>query len=378
MNSSQRVLDFLFCRWAIDESPTVQHQLRRITLSSVIAIAGLLILATLNSLSQVTYSAIIDIVFIAIIIAINIGIRFKLSYKTSLALLTALYFVFCIAIALLEIQEYSGIIWILLLPIIAISAIGRRVGLICSISGGLLMAFILFDNGLLNILPTDYDFGFNIRFLLAYTIITLLVHCSEALRIRLETDLRQKNHELEYLARTDSLTGLSNRMDILDKIQYEAIRCERTHRSFCLILGDIDRFKAINDQYGHSSGDAVLKSVAATMMDTIRAQDAVAYWATDDPMIYGYSSRYGGEEFLIMLPETELKGAENAAEKLRCKISGLQVYLPDRATPIQITMSFGVALCQRQNDIESAIDQADQMLYRAKNEGRNQVQCSVQ
>ncbi|MEM9165158.1 MAG: GGDEF domain-containing protein, partial [Cyanobacteria bacterium P01_F01_bin.4] len=173
--------------------------------------------------------------------------------------------------------------------------------------------------------------------------------------------------------RTDGLTGLSNRRDMLDKIYYEALRCERNQKSFCLVLADIDHFKGINDRHGHNVGDTVLIQVAKTLKRTIRSQDTTGIWQEKEQYIHGYPSRYGGEEFLILLPETDLRGGEIVAEKLRGNINSLRINLPDSSEPIRITMSFGVSIYRSEDEIKTCIKQADDMLYLAKKSGRNQV-----
>jgi diguanylate cyclase (GGDEF)-like protein len=102
-------------------------------------------------------------------------------------------------------------------------------------------------------------------------------------------------------SRTDPLTKLSNRRDMLEKIEFERIRFERSKRPFVFILCDIDKFKNFNDEYGHKTGDFVLVSIAKLMLETMRKQDQVCRW--------------GGEEFLLLLPETEFEGGGILAEK---------------------------------------------------------------
>ena len=169
--------------------------------------------------------------------------------------------------------------------------------------------------------------------------------------------LENTHEQLIESARTDPLTELSNRRDIIEKIEYEQIRFERSKNSFVIIIGDLDFFKSINDKYGHDCGDYVLKEVAQIMRSTIRKQDIV--------------SRWGGEEFLLLLPETPLEGGKVAAEKIRKKIenSGLK-YNNDF---LSVTITFGVSVYDNVMEIDDCIKKADQALYRGKHKGRNCV-----
>lgn len=159
----------------------------------------------------------------------------------------------------------------------------------------------------------------------------------------------------------DSLTGCVNRAHAIEVVASELMRARRSRLPVSLIMFDLDRFKSINDRYGHLCGDAVLAEVGAKMRASLRASDL--------------KCRYGGEEFMILLPETPLDGAHRAAETLRRELSELEVHWNDRI--IRVTSSFGVA-CARPNQIDPTplIARADEALYRAKREGRNRVRVA--
>lgn len=165
--------------------------------------------------------------------------------------------------------------------------------------------------------------------------------------------------KLDSLSRIDPLTKLSNRRDILEKMEYEQAKYERFGKGFSIIFGDIDYFKKINDQFGHDAGDCVLKEVADILKNSIRKVDFVARW--------------GGEEFLAVLTETNFSGAARVAEKIRIAIENHK-YDSDK-NPGHVTMSFGVA-CHvgKEGKIDELIKTADKLLYKAKENGRNQVQ----
>ena len=143
----------------------------------------------------------------------------------------------------------------------------------------------------------------------------------------------------------------------MQKIENEALRFKRTQKPFSILFGDIDLFKKINDTYGHLAGDAILVSISHILNTEKREIDQVARW--------------GGEEFLILLPETNLKGAVQLGNKIRKSISAKPII--HEGQEINVTMSFGVSEYNSETHIEKIIDLADQRLYLAKNSGRNKV-----
>ena len=156
---------------------------------------------------------------------------------------------------------------------------------------------------------------------------------------------------------TDSLTGLINRRTFLKRVENEAMRFKRNQKPFALLFGNIDFFKKVNDTYGHSAGDDVLVNISRLLSTEKREIDQVARW--------------GGEEFLILLPETNLKGAVLRGNKIRKLISAKPII--HEGQEIHVTMSFGVSEYNGSTHIEKTIDLADQRLYLAKNSGRNKV-----
>ena len=174
---------------------------------------------------------------------------------------------------------------------------------------------------------------------------------------RQSDELKAKAEELELASRTDALTGLYNRRHVLEKIEEERIRFQRNTRPFSIVICDIDFFKKVNDVYGHDCGDAVLKSLASLMNKHIRKQDCLARW--------------GGEEFLLLLPETNAAGASVLAEKLRKRVEEYEFAYAGLKLPI--TMTFGVAEYISEYGIDACIVGADSALYKGKNSGRNCV-----
>ncbi len=165
---------------------------------------------------------------------------------------------------------------------------------------------------------------------------------------------------LEEAARTDALTGLLNRRAMLERMNAEIDRFHRNQVSFTLILGDIDFFKSVNDTYGHPEGDRIIKLIANALRSGVRSVDMVARW--------------GGEEFLLMLPDTGLAGGSEVAEKLRKSIYG-NIW-PTGHEEKLVSMSLGVSVFDGSGHLEDCIKQADEALYEAKESGRNRVVCA--
>ena len=161
------------------------------------------------------------------------------------------------------------------------------------------------------------------------------------------------------LATVDQLTGIPNRQAVLGRVEEEILRAARYHRPLSVILVDLDQFKRLNDTHGHAAGDLILRHVAQLLSASVRAVD--------------FAGRYGGEEFLVVLPETDADAAASLAEKLRRIVGGSDVRLPD-GEHVTVTMSAGVA--GGQGDVlgsDALVRDADAALYSAKALGRNQV-----
>ena len=165
--------------------------------------------------------------------------------------------------------------------------------------------------------------------------------------------------QVKELALRDQLTGLFNRRALHDIFELEMSRVNRNKKTFSIILLDIDHFKVLNDTYGHDYGDIVLQKVASALQDSIRSMDKVARW--------------GGEEFLVFLPETNKEQASHLAEKLRLAVSNIELTYQDKL--LQVTVSLGVCEYNQQGEYKDMVKQADLGLYKAKETGRNKVVC---
>jgi len=167
------------------------------------------------------------------------------------------------------------------------------------------------------------------------------------------------NTSLRIQSTTDPLTGLFNRREFLTRIRTEWGRFRRYSRPLSLIMLDIDRFKRINDTFGHECGDLVLAELGQLVRHHKRAQDICC--------------RYGGEEFVVVLPETSLDAAFHAAEDLRKRIAG-HAFRYDRQTlPVRVSLGVAGAAEHKPRDVEGFINMADKAMYRAKREGRDRT-----
>jgi diguanylate cyclase (GGDEF)-like protein len=172
-----------------------------------------------------------------------------------------------------------------------------------------------------------------------------------------------KSEELKKLTITDSLTGLLNRRYLLERLKDELARSERHVHPMSLIMLDLDGFKNCNDTLGHLFGDKILKDIAETLLKTIRSMDVIA--------------RYGGDEFMVILPETREAGAVDIAERLRTSLYKAVTINPEAAVPgpCALTASIGIACYPEHGDtVELLLDNVDKALYRAKSKGKNRVE----
>ncbi len=174
------------------------------------------------------------------------------------------------------------------------------------------------------------------------------------------SQLHDEISELKNLVSTDTLTGLFNYRHFIRSLDQELERSQRTGQPTALIMLDLDHFKAVNDNYGHDTGNKVLINTAAMMRASIRRLDIPC--------------RYGGEEFAIILPATGLLTGSQVAERIRASIADNEIML-DNNQPLHVTASLGVAIFQQpfQEQSEELIRRADEQLYKAKQSGRNRV-----
>lgn len=176
-------------------------------------------------------------------------------------------------------------------------------------------------------------------------------------RLRLERELLERNAELQWLSTTDGLTGLPNRRHLEQRLTEWVSLAVRHHTDLSVLVIDVDHFKLVNDRLGHRGGDLVLRAVAERIRSALRLEDVAGRW--------------GGEEFLAVLPNTDLDGAAAVGERIRVAVCAVPVLLDDHE-PVPVTVSIGVA-ADPADGLTSLVHQADQAMYEAKQAGRNRV-----
>ena len=169
--------------------------------------------------------------------------------------------------------------------------------------------------------------------------------------------LKKRNRKLHRLAMTDELTGIANRRRIMMLAEQERVKATETSSPICLLIIDLDHFKKINDNHGHDAGDIVLQQVCLTISSVLRQQD--------------HFGRTGGEEFLIILPNTDINQAQPIAERVRRSVAAINLSLIQ--LNLQVSCSIGLTQAKPKELLNASISRADKALYQAKANGRNQV-----
>ena len=170
-------------------------------------------------------------------------------------------------------------------------------------------------------------------------------------------DLAEALARIQALAMRDELTGLINRRHMLELLEQERQRCVRSGRTFCVAMIDIDRFKEVNDRYGHAAGDEVLQRLAREALSAVRVADVLARW--------------GGDEFVLLLSDARLQLARGGVERVRQRIEAVPLRVGEQA--LQVTISAGLAEHIAGESVATALARADAALYEAKAQGRNRT-----
>lgn len=185
------------------------------------------------------------------------------------------------------------------------------------------------------------------------------IHVGERI-VAIHDELKHARERLQFEATHDALTGLWNRRAILKFMESELARCARNSSSCAVLMIDIDHFKNINDEYGHAAGDRVLAEVAMRSGEVVRP--------------YDFLGRYGGEEFLALLPGADISGAQEVAERMRLTAKSIRF---DEHPPLEVSMSIGCAAYVRGHSSNELIQAADSALYSAKRNGRDRVEVAA-
>lgn len=253
-------------------------------------------------------------------------------------------------------EDGSYLIWYLIFPPLVVWCMGRTLGSL--IFGLYFLCLVLFTcTPLDSLLSFNFPVELRARFLVANALGFTVFWLLEYVRCQAHSSLHDNLNRLEHYAYTDQLTGLGNRRDFQNHLNWLRAQAKRTGVNFSIALADLDHFKRINDTHGHQSGDLALKHVAETISASLRETDRLFRW--------------GGEEFVLLMPNTGLTDAALAAERVRENLAATPYFLNGR--PIALTVSLGVESWSASEDVVKMLATADNRLYLAKKHGRNRV-----
>ncbi len=298
----------------------------------------------------------------ALILSSHLVNRFSQSsraYYFGSLLLQIVLMILCLYLVYGGGKNNTGPLWIFLVPPVVMFFSGIKNGIIAITIFVVIYCSIVFIPRSF-LMPVEYSYEFKTRLLYSFLTLTFLAGFYEYSRQASYQKFIELTNKLELQATLDPLTKLLNRRGMLERIDYEVDRSLRNKNSLSFILADVDHFKQINDQYGHDMGDTALSTMSELFLDTIRKQDSV--------------SRWGGEEFLFLLPDTNIDQAKTLAEKIRSIVE--KVKFEHQGKHLNITLSFGVAEVEDLQHARNIIRKADARLYAAKDQGRNCVVAS--
>lgn len=290
------------------------------------------------------------------VIAGLLYLRLRLQGKTSLPLILGLMAFLHFLWLITGDVEWSGMFWCLVMLPLYFHLLGHR-------RGGWMVLGLLLPSLWLLFLPTPdylvppYSANTSARFVVAYVVLAWISYLIEYVRYQTRLRLQQARDHMDLQSRTDELTGLANRHGFREYLGAQDKRSDGARGCFAVIVGDLDNFKRINDQYGHDVGDIVLQQVGITLKSMVRDEDLVTRW--------------GGEEFLLLLADTGQDGAQVLAEKILRQIADTEIHIDDLR--LSITLSLGVASQQSASNLSEALRHADRAMYQAKQQGKNRV-----
>ena len=360
---SQRGIDWLF---SADPTLRVRSSMAMLAVLLMLGSAGVMLwlgytgLAPLQAMAWWSVVAVGGLTVMAALVRCGWSARWR---DPSMTFQQILWAISCSAVAYVLAAEARGIVPGLLAVTMLFAALNLRAKQIVAVS---LYALGAFSLAVLFIIQLDNSTEPALEIAYALVLVLMLTGCMLlSLRLyQLRGRLRKQRQELAValkenreLASRDALTGLINRRHMRELLELEQRRCVRGVRTMLLAQMDIDHFKSINDTYGHGVGDMALKAFAQTVRDNIRNSDVLARW--------------GGEEFVLLLSDTDVAGAMLTLQRVRAAVEGTT--MPDAPPGLQMTVSIGLAEHMAGEMLEVTLDRADKALYSAKRAGRNQV-----
>jgi diguanylate cyclase (GGDEF)-like protein len=347
----------LILRW--DAWRSNSHRLNEFGLSSLyclIALFFLVFFATESFLQHNTVHAQILLFFAILTVLCFVYLRMTSNKRSTNTLVVILLGALCLFLLYTGGVNGTGPLWYYVFPLVALYIQRLWAGII-SVIALFILTLILLTYHPAGFSPAIYTPDFLKRFLAVYLAVSLLAFLYAFLRASAELQMNNMNRDFKYIANTDELTGLANRRRMTEVLYQEVARTRRNQSTFSIINFDIDYFKKINDNHGHDAGDAILRAVPDIIHRVLRTQDIC--------------SRWGGEEFLVLLPETGLEGATHVAERLRIAFENYRIRHDN--TELSVTISLGVFEFKDAISLEDCLKQADKNLYEAKGADRNRV-----
>ncbi len=340
-------------------------QLARSIITAQFALLGLwavslLLFTAVNPGGQI-FSDLVGIILLAGVGALSLWLLRKGSLNATGYAISISWFLFVSASAFIAPEHLVFISAAFFLPILVSGAvIGGWAPFIFALGSIAVNTTAVFYADRAGITPEIVGYTSLYLYVLVFAIVSLsaaLISNSLSKQIqRSLSSLHQQADQLSKLAHTDPLTGLSNRRHLFEQLESEFARAQRYRRPFCLLYIDMDGFKAINDQFGHLFGDEILRGSARAMQAVLRATDLLA--------------RIGGDEFAVLLPETDIEGAQHVAAKLRKSLAAYGTQLSPSLP--SLTLSVGVGQISEEDDaIEDILARADKAQYLAKSAGRS-------
>ena len=306
----------------------------------------------LSGISSLSYESNIFLLGGALFLLINV-LYLKLTDNHLYAGYIMLYLVFALILYLIYSGGYqnTGPLWIFALPPLALFIHGLKKGLM-DIGVFLMIILFMFFYPKDYLLEANYSEAFKVQIILSFLLLVFLAALYEYSKERSMRKMKKVQSDLEFFLKRDPLTGLFNRRGYHDSID------EISDKHGVMLMCDIDHFKKINDTYGHDAGDFVIQEVAQCIRENVRKEDVAIRW--------------GGEEFLIFLANTNINNGYLVAEKLRESVERLTLYYREDIT-IKVTLSMGISSISNQIPLEEAIRNADNAMYASKASGRNQI-----
>lgn len=324
------------------------------SLYCLIALVVLCVFAVEAFVQQQTFHARVLLIFAILTVGCFIHVRLTGNTRHTAAMIVTLLGLLCLFLFYTGGIAGTGPLWYFVFPLVALFILRLWAGVLAVVTL-LILTLVLTLPGYFNLHPAIYTQTFLERFFAVYLTVSTIAFFYAYARTSTQLLTDNLNRNYQNLANTDDLTRLPNRRRMTEMLYQEVGRTRRNNGTFSIINFDIDSFKKVNDVYGHDAGDVILKAVPDIIRNVLRGQDVC--------------SRWGGEEFLVLLPDTPTSGARQVAERLRRAFEQYRILYGELI--MSVTVSLGVCEYRSADNLEDCIKQADKNLYKAKASGRN-------